>query len=236
MERLKLDRNYIKLFGAFAMSLDHIAVVFFIGYDLESLLSAPPAMQTIGIILRVIGRFAFPIFCFFLVEGYLHTRNKVKYLARMAICAIVSEIPFDLCLSSQLFDFSHQNTIFTLIIGLIAIMCIDKAGNLKDNRILVQILAFISCSIAATLLNLDYKWGGVTLIVALYVFRNNNKLRLVFSAISLVFCGVGEIIGVLSIIIANKYNGNKHKLKYFFYVFYPLHLVVLHIISFYLKS
>ena len=233
MENLKKDRNIIKLFGALAMTLDHIAIVFFVGYDLQSLISAPLETRTLGILFRLIGRLAFPIFCFFLVEGYLLTRNKARYFLRLTICAIVAEVPFDLCLSSSAIDFSHQNTVFTLMLGLIAITCIEKANKLEDNRLLVQILAFIVCSAAASLLNFDYGWGGIAFIVVLYLFRSNNKLRIIFSAFILLFCGLGEVIGVISIIIANKYNQNMYRLKYFFYVFYPLHLLLLHIIRLY---
>jgi hypothetical protein len=81
-------------------------------------------VTNIDMMLRAIGRIAFPIFCFLLVEGFLHTRNVIKYLIRLLIFAFISDVPFDLAFFTEI-GFGHQNVFFTLLLGVAALACID---------------------------------------------------------------------------------------------------------------
>ncbi len=90
----------------------------------------PAKVQSIDMLLRAIGRIAFPIFCFLLVEGFLHTRNVKKYLIRLLIFAFVSDVPFDLAFFAEI-GLKHQNVFFTLFLGVSALACIDYIRN-KD--------------------------------------------------------------------------------------------------------
>ena len=80
---------------------------------------------------RVIGRIAFPIFCFLLIEGLFHTRSRWKYLFRLGLFAVISEIPFDLAFQGTLLEFGSQNVFFTLFFGLLCITCIRYFAETK---------------------------------------------------------------------------------------------------------
>ncbi|NLC03985.1 MAG: TraX protein, partial [Tissierellia bacterium] len=91
----------LKIIALISMVIDHYGAIFQSGID----------------IYRIIGRLAFPIYAFLLVEGYTHTRDVKKYGRRLLIFALVSELPFDLAFYGKL-SFTHQNIFFTLFIGL----------------------------------------------------------------------------------------------------------------------
>ena len=110
---------------------------------------------------RLIGRIAFPIFCFLLVEGFFYTSNKQKYAIRL-------EIPFNLAISQQFFDLAYQNVFFTLLLGLLAIWL----ASIMKYRWL-GIIPIVLLAIAAEYFNTDYGMFGVMLIGALYVPETN---------------------------------------------------------------
>ena len=97
--------------------------------------------------MRLIGRIAFPIFCFLLVEGFLHTRNVKKYAVRLALFAAISEIPFDLALFNKTLEFSHQNVFFTLLIGLLTLIGFktlkEKVDNTENKKSWLPVLAVL---------------------------------------------------------------------------------------------
>lgn len=131
-----LSGSTIKLIAIIAMLIDHTAATILermmmrAGYTLvmsdNRLMSAwiagHPLLYYSYITMRLIGRFGFPIFCFLLVEGFVHTRNRVKYALRLFLFALISEIPFDLAVHGEWFYTQYQNVFFTLFIGLIT-MC-----------------------------------------------------------------------------------------------------------------
>lgn len=182
-------------------------------------------------VMRGIGRIAFPIYCFLLVEGFHKTHDVRKYLLRLLAFALISEIPFDFAFESTMLEFSYQNVFFTLFLGLLTISCMDFIKNNIKIKPVMFISAFLAAAAGAVLaqfLHTDYGATGVAMIVVLSLFYGNQKRLAVAGAVA--FCW--EIPAPLAFIFVGLYNGERGAgLKYFFYAFYPLHLLLLYLIS-----
>lgn len=175
-------------------------------------------------LMRNIGRIAFPIFCFLLVEGFTHTSNRKKYALRLLLFACISEIPFDLAVSNTLFDPNTCNVFITLVLGLLTIWTMDHFREKVPMQIL---LALLGCYLAYRI-NSDYDYRGIILIVLLYYFRYDRSLQSFAGAISLYW----EWPAMFAFIPISMYNGTRGiSRKYFFYIFYPAHLLMLYMIK-----
>lgn len=197
--------------------------------------------------MRLIGRMAFPIYCFLLVEGFLHTSNVRKYALRLLLFACISEIPFDLALVGKIWDTGYSNVFFTLIIALIAMWgfsYIEKflefwrekqwdtfLGTLVVAMAGVLIMA-ICGGFAEIVLKTDYGFAGVLAIVVMYLLRNTRIIAFAAGIFVLtVFSSSTEILALCMLYPLISYDGTRGKsLKYVFYVFYPAHLMLLAII------
>ncbi|MDY3917724.1 MAG: TraX family protein [Candidatus Limivivens sp.] len=173
--------------------------------------------------MRAIGRLAFPIFCFLLVEGFIYTRDIKKYAGRLFLFALLSEFPFDLALKQGLFVPTSQNVYFTLLIGLLVMAGASWCE--QRRKPFLSILVFLAGMLAAYLLKTDYSYKGILLIIVLYVFRFERFLQCVGGAIAISW----ELTGPLAFLPIWFYNGKRGRisLKYFFYAFYPVHLLIL---------
>ena len=148
------------------------------------------SVYAVDMILRILGRIAFPIFCFLLVEGFVHTRNRKKYLRSLLIFSVVSEIPFNIALSGSIFFPQNQNVFFTLSIGLIAMELYEKLIDTKreNKKRLPYALGIAACLVVAQLLRTDYGFFGVVLILIFYALRGKGT-RLFFAAGIWLFIG-----------------------------------------------
>ena len=228
----------LKIVALITMFLDHISYPLFGGYSY----------------LNLAGRIAFPIFAFQISEGVIHTKNIKKYMFRLGIFAIISQIPY------QLFHFkfiNHNdislNVFFTLFLGLISICIYDYIknvfSNIKNNKLHLDkiigiILAFLVAYIAE-LLHTDYGFWGVIIVFMFYFFKE-NKLAMIISFITLCIIKYGYrlivygfniptlLLGIFtasSIIFISLYKGKQgKKIKYLLYFFYPIHLLLLYFI------
>ena len=240
-----MTSSMLKVIACLLMLIDHMGAALF-----------PEFM-----ILRMIGRLSFPIFAYLIAIGYSKTTSFSKYLCRLLIFAIVSQIPFSLAFSEQIsvHSFSdflrffmggpepHLNIFFTLTFGLLAIRIWDK-----ENLRFGKTLAVLVLGIRSELLHTDYSIYGVIMILAFYVFRHSRiktfisqaSVYILFNASKVLFYAYKfqvttweliwfiQALSLLSLIIIFMYNGKKGKnLKYFFYSFYPVHLLVIGLIK-----
>lgn len=211
----------LKIVACITMFIDHI------GYLVHN------GMMSIY---NFIGRFAFPIFAFQISEGYTHTKNLKKYIFRIFIFALISQYPFMLFHSLISTKFA-LNVFFTLLLGLTCIIIYDK-NPLK----VVSLIIIICIGYIAEITNCDYGFYGVAVIFLFYLFKNNKLLI----NLSFILCTIikytmyiykyGNIIiylalcfcTLLSLVFINLYNKKQgKKLKYFLYIFYPVHLLII---------
>ena len=181
-------------------------------------------------IMRMIGRVAFPIFCFLLIQGFLHTHDVKKYAARLLAFALISELPFDLAFKGKI-DFSYQNVFFTLFIGLmtmIAFRWIEEHTDWSGWQRVILYIAALACGIVvAELLQTDYAGKGVVCIMALYIFRKTKVQQIIAGCVA--FCW--ELTAPIAFLPIAFYNGKRGlQIKYFFYAFYPVHLLILYLV------
>lgn len=231
MYKRGISGSTIKIIAIVSMLIDHIGAVVvyrYIGYTIRQGNIAPNEIYELYHLLRNIGRWGFPIFCFLLVEGFLHTRSVVKYALRLGLFALVSEIPFNLAFSGRVFDPSYQNVFFTLFIGLLVMSCfrtVERTNLHIALKALFFLLSLIAGYYIAVFLCTDYNGIGVCCILVIYFFRNNKSLQLLAGSLAFMW----EVPAPMAFIPIAFYNGKRGlKMKYFFYVFYPVHLLVLY--------
>ena len=211
----------LKILALVTMFCDHFAVVFLIP-------RSDPYM-----VLRSVGRLAFPIYAFLLVEGFYHTRSVKRYAARLAVFALVSEIPFNLALSGRLWYWHAQNVYFTLVIGLLMVAAMDWLihRGMRWQAMAAGLLA----AAAAMVLRTDYDASGVLVIFFFYLYRQEKAaMCIAVSAVLVLFIGGLECFGILALIPILLYNGQKGAArinKFVFYGFYPVHLLLLWLVS-----
>jgi len=226
-----LSGSSLKIIAIITMLIDHIgAVVLLHGYILPNspmiaLGTSIADVYNVYLVLRFIGRIAFPIFCFLLVQGFIHTSNKRNYAVRLFIFALISEIPFDIAVNNALFTLDVQNVFFTLLIGFLVIWLIDK----WEDKIYLHIIFIGLGMYLAHLLATDYSYWGVALITAFYYFRAWPVLQTISGSLLLLW----EAPAIIAFIPINMYNGKRGlSMKYFFYIFYPAHLLLLALIRY----
>ncbi|WP_039901251.1 TraX family protein [Leptotrichia sp. oral taxon 879] len=208
----------LKIIGIIAMFVDHYHYI--IGGN---------------VILNIVGRIAFPIFAFTLSEGYVHTRNLKKYLYRLLIFAIGIQIP------SIIFGHKYPiNIFFTLFLGLLTIYILNFKKKYIKNQIFLWIIKIILMSFILFIsqwLEMDYGAYGILLIVNFNISRNSKFCILmnflILNTFNLLFPDIFKLtktqfFSIVSLIFIFMYNGKKGRsMKYFFYLFYPIHFLIL---------
>lgn len=214
----------LKIIAMVTMVIDHLAIVFII----PLMTSSPdlPFLPQVYFCFRFIGRLSFPLFAFLLAEGFIHTSSRRKYAVRLGVLAVISEIPFNMLISGRLWDIEFQNIFFTLLIGLLTLIAMEK----WRKRTIFQILAVAVGMVVSWEIKSDYCFWGVAFIAAMYQLRNKKEERLIIGSIILI-CMIQatfEVGYLLVFFLIGRYNGRQGmKTGYFPYIFYPLHMIVL---------
>lgn len=232
-----LNGNQLKLIAVISMLLDHIGVllvgrgVILHGADTEDL------WMTGYQVLRSVGRVAFPIYCFLLVEGFFHTRDWKKYVLRLGIFAVISECFFDQMVTGSWVDFGQQNVFWSLLIGLLMMQVLKtiQCRVYGQPGLLIQLMIIILCCGFAWICRTDYGYIGIMLIALFYLFHGDPK-NCCMSGFLWMMLMTDHIYYVLGLVVAflliYSYNGMRGgwKGKHFFYLFYPVHMLILDLI------
>ncbi|MBD5545624.1 MAG: conjugal transfer protein TraX [Lachnospiraceae bacterium] len=242
-----LSGSSLKLIAMLTMLIDHIGagLLYYLpgctaGSNTALWQNCPMTLYGLYRIFRNLGRIAFPIYCFLLVEGFFHTKSKQKYACRLFLFSLISEIPFDLAFLNAPFSFQMQNVFFTLLLGLLCMIALEKqkqlalskglSPNAQTSNSLFIILFFIGL---ATILRTDYYGIGIVLIVIFYYYHNNRKMACIVGYFSFLW----EPFCLPAFLCIPFYNGKKGlSIKYLFYFFYPLHLLLLYFLRLYLPK
>ena len=227
-----MNRNHLKYIAITAMLLDHISAFFI------------PAMSPAGCVMRIIGRLTAPIMCYFIAEGFRHTTSREKYGIRLFIFAVISQFSYvyvqEITILTPMF-----NMIFTLFLCFLILLCYEKIENepLK-----------IALILSLVLLSFFSDWGLIAplWVLSFYIVNDDKKYKLfIFTAISmlhLLICTAsaitdgdpwyaqmwqaGAFLFIPLMLLYNGKNGSKNLFsKWFFYIFYPAHLMVIGLIK-----
>ena len=226
MRKKGISQEELKIIACISMLIDHVGAAFF-----------PGSMW-----LRILGRLAFPLYCYLLVEGAAHTRDPKKYGRRLLLGAVLAEAPYDFLFFGRV-TWAYQNVMVTLFLGLVMITWA------RSRKRYGYLLPLCLCFFAAEVLNADYGCWGVALIGLFAVTAEKNHEKLLqlagMAAIFWLMDGVSvpvfglripiQMFGLAAIVPIALYTGRKvtdsRGLKWAFYLFYPLHMVVLLLIG-----
>lgn len=207
------SRNQLKMLAVLTMLCDHIAVIF--------------VPEEFAQPLRGIGRIAFPIFAYFIAQGFLYTSNYKKYVLRVGVFALLSEIPFDLAFQGTILEFQSQNVMFTMLIGLVMLYFLRR----WEYSLGMKAILLLAGCVCGWFFRVDYSWFGVLLIGMFYLLRTSSRgnQMLVF-VMAFFFYGGLEVLGLFGVLCVLFHRKEKESWffpKYFFYIFYPAHLLIL---------
>lgn len=240
------SHNALVIIAMFSMLMDHIAFILIqngklYGYDValyENAISLPEARPWVILckVLRMIGRLAFPIYSFLIVEGFRKTSNIFRYLLRILLLALISEIPFDLIIFNKCFSYDClmlQNVLFTYFIGLLMLIGVRALNSLSEFlTVIPAVVGVVVCYFLKT----DYWLEGILLIYVFYMFRHDLNVKCLIALIITFMMTMQRYygFGIASVYFIYFYDGQKGylDLKRFHYLFYPLHMLVLYGILF----
>lgn len=222
----------LKLIAIISMLADHVNKALIYPY----LESNHGFLAFISDVFDIIGRIAFPLFCFMLVEGYFKTRNRKKYLLNLLLFGVISEIPFDMFTTASFFNMNWNNVMFTLALVLVTVWIIDTLKEKMQKRskalwYLVSVLIVLVMCIVSMSLSLDYEHHAILIGYFFYLFHDMPVFAIPFGYASM-FKEPWALLGFGLTLTYNGERGKQHKMLY--YWFYPVHLLILGLLRLYL--
>ena len=214
----------LKYMAFLSMLLDHVNNSMITPY-----LDGKGLLLHVSNLLSILGRVAFPLFMFFLVEGFFKTRSRKKYLINLLIFGILSEVPFDLFTSRELFNKNWNNIMFTLALSLATIWIVDEMkGRLaKKSKALwygASVLVVAVMCAVAMFFSLDYDYHAIIVAYLFYIFYEKPLYGAALGYLSI----IKELYSVLGFAATLTYNGERGKqYKWLNYAFYPVHILIL---------
>jgi len=245
MPKRGLSQESLKMIACITMLIDHIGATIVLDCFYRAAGAEKAMLLELYNGLRIIGRLAFPIYCFLLVEGISHTRNPKRYGLRLLIGALLSEIPYDLAFYGGI-NLQEQSVMITLLLGFVMLLAIRKVPQL-----ILKLLLVIPFALAAKAMHTDYGAKGILVIAAFAFTRELPRKHLwqffllwfIFSPNHLMMLNwlSGFKITIqewasLSVVSLALYSGHKltdnRILQWGFYLFYPVHLLILYLIGY----
>lgn len=211
--------NQLKLIAILFMLVDHFAYIM-----IERGVGLAGNWYMIDRVMRGMGRIAFPIFCFSIVEGFQKTHDAKAYLKRLVIFALISEIPFDLAFRGTVFQPNYQNVFWTLAFGL-ALLIFYEDHEIAGWK---RTLGIFLCVFLPGIFHTDYSCYGVMVIFLMYLLGEKPLLMCLAGYAVLLVQTTLEVWAIFGFLLILLYNGQRGKgNKFFFYAFYPAHLLIL---------
>lgn len=213
--RYSLNGVDLKKMAMISMLIDHIGF-----------LLIPPG--GLYFLFRLVGRLAFPLYAFLLVEGFFHTRDLNGYKKNLLFFALISEIPFNLACNGTVFSLKYQNVFFTLFLGLCMMEVLQRVRGAAEEVLIIAVFA-----VSAWILRCDYQIFGILLILLFYWYRRGT-CPFAAPGFLAAYMSLGHFCAAaLSMIPISRYNGMRGRQgnKYLYYLFYPIHLLILYLIS-----
>ncbi len=248
----ELTAGFLKWIAMITMLIDHTGAAFVQAAVIHA--GTASELGSLYSIMRSVGRIAFPLYIFLIVESFIFTRSRPKFLIRLGVFALISEIPFDLALrfrtmdigGGEFLEFSHQNVFFTLFIGFLLLTLLEELYLCRLHFLLkVPAMMLLSAGMVALAqwMCTDYGGTGVLAMELAWFTRviGSNvtgcmsapywcyALEIIVILIPLVLLSFTEIWAVFDILIVVLYRGSRGRQipKWFFYAFYPGHLFLL---------
>lgn len=235
-EKLKriqvLNGAQLKYVAFTSMLIDHVNKAIILPY-----LEVGSTLSKISTVFDVLGRIAFPLFSFFIVEGFFRTHSRKRYLLNLLFFAVISEVPYDMFSSKVFLEFRLNNVLFSLALSLIFIWILDEIRNKFEDQIGKKWLFFsipllIIMYFASIFVSGDYDFHAILTSFFFYIFYNRPIASAAFAYLTI----IKEVWSILGFGLTIMYNGEKGKQnKLFNYLFYPVHLFILGLLRFYLN-